>query len=355
MIIRLFLLFSILSTLSFANNTWENTLPKADKFDWIQTTSGEWLKGEIKGMYDRELEFDSDEFGIQTIDWEDVKQLISRSLTSLNVEKRGILVGQLYVHNSVIVLSTDEENIELQKEQVISLTNGANEENSYWSGKLSLGITLSSGNTDRTEFTAMFDTKRQTAKSRFQVNYIGNYSKTNKIETENNQRLSSSIDIFQTRRFFWRPAFVEYYQDTFQNIEGKYTYGAGAGYDIYASKRTHWTIFAGPAYQSTTFDNVPDTDDKTVTTPAFILTSDYDIELTKSIDFIIKYQAYFVDKDSGSYVQHALASLETELINDFDLDLSFIWDRVEDPARNSDGSLPDKDDYKSILSVAYSF
>jgi len=36
-------------------------VPPADKFDWIQLKSGEWLKGRIKAMQDRELEFDSEE------------------------------------------------------------------------------------------------------------------------------------------------------------------------------------------------------------------------------------------------------------------------------------------------------
>lgn len=353
------LFFLLLLTTLYSNEAWENALPTADKYDWVQTSSGEWLKGEIKGMYDEKLEFDSKEFDIQTIDWEDIKQLISRSSTSLNVEGRGTLVGQLYVHDGIIVLTTDKESIELQRKSIISFTNGKDVESSYWSGKVSLGITLSSGNTDKTEYTAKFRTQRQTADTRFKVDYLGNYSKTNEIETENNQRLSSSLDIFQTRRFFWRPAFLEYYKDTFQNIDNKYTYGAGAGYDIFASKKTNWTVFAGPAYQSTSFINVSPSDEETVTTPTFILTSDYDIELTRNMDFIMKYQAYFVNKSSGTYVHHAIATLETELINDFDLDLTLVWDRIQDPTDGLDEFglpfTPERDDYKTILSVAYSF
>lgn len=39
------------------------------EFDWVQLSSDEWLKGDIVAMYDEELEFDSEELGIQTIDW----------------------------------------------------------------------------------------------------------------------------------------------------------------------------------------------------------------------------------------------------------------------------------------------
>ena len=44
-------------------------------FDWIELTSGEWLKGEIKSMQNDKLEFDSDKLGLLTLDWEDVRQV----------------------------------------------------------------------------------------------------------------------------------------------------------------------------------------------------------------------------------------------------------------------------------------
>ena len=36
-------------------------VPPEDGFDWIQLKSGEWLKGEFKGMQERQLDFDSSE------------------------------------------------------------------------------------------------------------------------------------------------------------------------------------------------------------------------------------------------------------------------------------------------------
>ena len=46
-------------------------IPSAEKYDWIQLTSNEWLKGEIKGMYKDSLEFDSDKLDLLEIDWDD--------------------------------------------------------------------------------------------------------------------------------------------------------------------------------------------------------------------------------------------------------------------------------------------
>lgn len=36
-------------------------------FDWIQLTNGEWLKGDLKVLYNDSLEFDSDELDLLSV------------------------------------------------------------------------------------------------------------------------------------------------------------------------------------------------------------------------------------------------------------------------------------------------
>ena len=43
---------------------WEPPPPMPDKFDWVQLKSGEWLKGEIKVMYEGSIEFESEELDL---------------------------------------------------------------------------------------------------------------------------------------------------------------------------------------------------------------------------------------------------------------------------------------------------
>ncbi len=52
---------------------WHPQSEFAGKFDWIQMTSGEWVKGKIIVMYDGDLEFDSDEFDTLILDWNKIK------------------------------------------------------------------------------------------------------------------------------------------------------------------------------------------------------------------------------------------------------------------------------------------
>ena len=55
--------------------TWEQLTPSASRFDWIQLTSDEWLKGDLESLYDGKVEFDSDELDLLVLDWEDVKKV----------------------------------------------------------------------------------------------------------------------------------------------------------------------------------------------------------------------------------------------------------------------------------------
>ena len=57
--------------------SWGEMSPTPVKYDWVQTKSGEWFKGEIKAMYDDKLEFDSDEIGVHTFKFKDINQIKS--------------------------------------------------------------------------------------------------------------------------------------------------------------------------------------------------------------------------------------------------------------------------------------
>ena len=50
-----------------------------DGSDWVQLKSGEWLRGEIKYVQNKEVEFDSDELDQQTLKLKDVRRFIRRT------------------------------------------------------------------------------------------------------------------------------------------------------------------------------------------------------------------------------------------------------------------------------------
>ena len=235
------------------NQPWEPPVPQPDKFDWIQLISGEWLKGEIKVLYEQELEFDSDELGLQVFDWEDVKQILSPRLFSIRFEGPIIVNGNLQVNEDKIVVTAGEERQEFERSQLVAIASGAPKEMDRWSIKLSLGLNFASGNTEQTQYSSKGNAKRQTSKTRFVADYLGNFTETDGDTTINNQRLRSYFDYFMSRKYFLRPFFGEYFRDPLKNIDYRATLGAGMGYHILDTAKTTWDVSGGLAYEKTRF------------------------------------------------------------------------------------------------------
>jgi hypothetical protein len=62
-----------------------------------------------------------------------------------------------------------------------------------------------------------------------------------------------------------------------------------------------------------------------------------------------------VKPDSGRYTHHFLTGLSFDSIGPLDFDISFVWDRVQEPRPESSGAIPKKDDYRLILGLKFDF
>lgn len=334
--------------------------PDAIKYDWVQLTSGEWLRGELKSMYNKKLEFDSDKLDLLSIDWEDVKYLQSFHPGNVKIENHGSITGTLTISNKKITVKNKQETIEFKRDDIISFSPAGDREIDFWSLKFTLGMNLKSGNTEQIDFNTKLNAKRRTADSRFVLDYIGNISKTNAIsgnleETINNHRLSGALDIYVTRYFFYNPVNIEFYLDPFQNIDVRTTIGAGLGYTFIDTSKTEWSLSAGPAFISTKYISVQAGDDIRVDSGSLTISTDFETELTKTIDFIYKYNIALAEKKSGGYSHHMIATIESEISKDLDFDVSLVWDRITYPTINDSGFEPEQDDFQLLLGMSYSF
>jgi len=334
---------------------WETSKPTVIDFDWIQLVSGEWLKGEIKGMYKEKLEFDSDKLDLLTLDWEDVRYVETHIPGRVFIEGHGRVLGFIEINQTKVIITNGDDIKEFDRSQLVSFITGGEEELDFWSAKLTLGLIVRSGNTDQIDYNAKAHIKRQTSFSRFIADYIGNISNTSDVETINNHRLTATTDRFKTRRFFFRPLFGEYFIDKFTNIDSRLTVGTGVGYTIIDTKRTDWDIAGGPGYQATRFVSVQPGENIKETTPALVVGTDYEIELTKKLDFIYSYNITWVDKASGGYTHHMVTTFESEITRLFDFDISFVWDHISKPTPEEDGTVPFPDDYRLTVGITYEY
>ena len=348
------LLLAQTSTESETRKAWESALPPTDKFDWVQTTSGEWLKGELKQLYSGSLEFDSDEFDLQTLDWDDVAQVRAHGTKRISIDTPEgpiTVIGEIVITRDKVIVDTVEGTKEFDRSQLISVTPGATSEWDNWSAKIDLGLNFTRGNSDQTEYSMKLNVKRLTPDNRFVVDYLGNITTSNNVKSVNNHRLSGFFDIFAAKEYFWRPVLFEYFRDPFQNIDYRTTIGAGGGYHIIDTPKTTWNVSGALGYRATRFVSVQPGDSQKVTTPALIGSTFYDTALTKTIDFNTRYNFSIVNQESGTYTHHAIATVEIELTSILDFDISFVWDRTQDPQTRADGTVPKQDDFQLLFTL----
>jgi hypothetical protein len=336
-------------------------------FDWIQLTSGEWLKGDLKVLYADSLEFDSDELDLLKFDWADVHQVITHEPQSIRIENpeaqnsrvwnmgglADTVKGILHIEGDRVIIHTDEGTKEFDRSYLVSIAPGTERELDYWSAQLTLSLDVSQGNSEQLNYSTYAEVKRRTALSRFFADYRGIYATTYGTVTANSQRASSYYDIFSTRQFFWRPVIIDYFRDTFANIDHRTSLGAGLGYTLIDTAKTEWIVSPGIAYQGTRYDSVEPGEDEFVSTPAFLFSTQLDTDITKTIDFIVKYNFNVVNKESGTYSHNASAALEFELTSHLDFDLSVVWDRIQDPQPDSEGIVPEQDDFYFFFGISF--
>ena len=329
--------------------------PPMDEYDWIQLTSDEWIKGELLSLFDEELRFDSDHFGVIEIDWEDVRVFRSKSVYGVSVQGIGSIDGRLIITKEKVVVVNGTEQTEFARYQLVAITPAAERELDRWSGDLSLGFNVRSGNADIVEFNSMIGIERRTPRSRLLADYLGNFNETDGEEIANNHRVNVSFDRFSGGRLFWRPFIGQYYRDTFQNIKGQGSVETGVGYELVDTPRTDWEISGSLGFNFINFDSVEEGQDSENASPVLSFSTDYEFEVTSWMDYLLEIQMSFLDEDSGQYQHHILTTLSTDLIGDLDLDVSFVWDRIQKPEPRADGSVPEKDDYRLMVSLAYEF
>ncbi len=327
-------------------------LPENDEeWDWILLDSGEVLKGEIRVMYNEKLEFDSDHFGVITIDWEDVKAIRSARRQAIRTNSREIIVGKVTMNENMVQVKADDSVRSLNRGGVVSLASGQLREINFWSFKASVGANVRRGNVEQTDFFIKSVIQRRTALTRFYWDYNGNYSTSEQLEIANNHRSNAYFDYFFSSRFFVRPLSAEYFRDPFQNIAHRQTYSAGLGYTVLDLDKVTVDFTAGPGFQQVEYVTVSEGENRIQSSFGALFTATVDWEVTDWMDFIGTYRVQFAPKDVGGISSHADSTLEVEVTDNLDLNFSIIWDRIEMPQSGEDGIEPERDDFRFVLGI----
>jgi len=327
------------------------TMPAS--WDWIQMSSEEWLKGEFIAMYDDNLEFDSDEFDMQNLDWDDIQRVRTSRTMRVGFLGDTVAIGKLHIDGDVVTVITAEGEQKFERSQVLTIAAGEPKEINFWSGKVSFGFNIRRGNSDTLEYNTSARFQRRTVKNRLNVDYLGNFNETESVEVANNHRASFGWDRFLSDRLFVNPVFAEYFRDPFQNIGHRETVGVGMGYQLVDTPKLDWEVSGGPAYQRTTYFSVEPDTPESEDTPALVVGTVLDWELNNRVDLLWEYRFQVTNDETGRYNHHFVLGFETELTSMLDFDIQWVWDRIEKPRPGEDSITPLQDDFRMVVALSF--
>lgn len=345
------------STLNEQISTNLNWLPLnigRDEADWLQLKSGEWLRGRLKYIQQKTVEFDSDELDELSLKLKNVRQIYPAEPMYAKFNDREPVFGTIVVSNNQVSV-TGPEQVSLPVDELTGITRSGIRGIRDWSGKASIGFSLQSGNRQLTTMTTSAELARRTPNTQFLLDYLGNYSQVAGVENANNQRVNGIYDVRLDRHWFIRPAQLEYYHDSIANIQLRANAGVGAGYYIFDRDGLTWLVAAGPSYQYTRFDTVEPGQADTTTTLAGVVQSSFKLDITRRLDLSLGYLGTFTSQEAGEYTHHAVATLSFEIKRHLDIDISYVWDYIQNPQVQSSGIVPKNSDYYLTVGLGVRF
>ncbi|MEA1917330.1 MAG: DUF481 domain-containing protein [Campylobacterota bacterium] len=352
--LKLFLLIAIFASLHAdekSMQTWEEMSPIAVDKDWIELNTREWLRGEFVSLYSDRVIFRSDKLKKQTFKFKDVRQLIIHDKQVINIDNRAKVVGMLKLDKNEATITTNGIDVRVNRNQIISISISSDNELDLWKFAVKLGLNLTKGNSEKTDYSSRIDLVRRGATTRFTLNYNGNYSVADSVKTTDNTHINSSFDIFKTKQFYYQPFVGSYKSDIFQNLQYRYTVGVGIGYTLIDDGTMLLQISGGPEYQELEYASVEVNEDKRQSSPLFSMSNYFSYDITSNLDISWKYQFKYMNNDAGLYTHDMLTSLSYDLTKRIDMNFDLQWNRIENPKNYQDGTIPKRDDY--ITSIKF--
>jgi putative salt-induced outer membrane protein YdiY len=328
------------------------TIEFGDTYDWLRLTSGEWLKGEINWMRDKDIEFDSDKLDVLTFSWSKVDQLHSPRINIYVFEGKIDVTGRALVTKDKVIIETADGVESYPRAELLAIVEGEPRERNFWSTRLSVGLSANAGNTNQGQLNMHWDLARRDQRTRSAIGYDGTFGYANREQNVSRHLGTVDATVYYSRRLFFSPASAQFLNDRFQNLKLRATPGAGAGVHVFDTKKVEWDLGGALGYQYIRFSSTaagvenPQND-------GFISFRTYaDFDFTDDVELKLEWLTNVVYTQIGLTNHIGRANFSVEVTDIFDLEATFKFFRTERPPPRADGTVPERNDYQIIVSLA---
>lgn len=311
--------------------------------DTIEFGDGNILHGTVTGLKKDVLVFSTEYADKIQIPTGKIKTVATEKAVTVKLVNDSILTGKLTTLESgqvAILLEPLGETVPLPWDQVKFI----NEPPGHWTGHVSLGGSVQTGNVDRASVSFAFDARRNWTHDRFQIRALHNYAEQDGNITARNTFGAIKFDHFFTDDFFSGLS-LEMLKDEFKDLNLRAIIGLGLGYRVWNIDWTSLEVEAGLTYFSEDLDMGEDEQ---------FMSGRGAITLTVQIleNLVLKdYLLYYPNLEEPK--QYRLRN-EGSLISQLGSGWSFKLTHIFDQNANAAPGIDDKDQ-QFIFSIQYAF
>jgi hypothetical protein len=326
--------------------------PGNEGFDWVLVESHEWLKGSVKAMREGDITFGSSQFGDLVFPWGKIKVLRTAGEYVLVDKGNDTHRGKVMLRDGKLVLTAEDgAETALEQGQILSVVGLSKREIENWDFAAMFGATLRQGNTESVDYSAYLRLRREDAFNRARLQYDGAFGEVAGVVNTNKHRGQANWDLFVSPVFYLTPLIGDIQFDEFQNLDVRWTAGAGAGAHVYNKSGIKLDLELAGGYTQTNYISVeagaPDRRDDGLVRPRAY----FDWKITGDIEWELDWATSIVANDVQYTFHHGETRFSVDLTDVFSLMYSVIYDRQETPVTDVDGNTPVRDDVAMALSV----
>lgn len=324
-----------------------NSLPAFP--DTLTLGNGDRLTGEIVGLKDGTLQFKTGYAGLLKVPAGKIGGLTSDEPVTVRFGAGGYATGTLVpTYGGMVQIRGLRGGLgsAVKVTEIAEIHPGQDIPRGFkWSGRVNLGATKRSGNTDTRSLHIDAAIKAESEKDRLRLEGTMNKEFSGSERTEDDFTLFAQHDHFFTKKLYFYTN-VKFARNQPQDLTLRTTLGTGAGWQVIRSARTNLSLEAGPSYVNENYETAPDND--------FVAgrwAVNFDQFIWRQLAQLFHTHEGTVDfEETGNVFIDSSTGLRFPLSDGFNLTLQADIDWDSDPAPGTSGT-----DKTYLLTVGYSW
>ncbi len=305
--------------------------------DELIMKNGDRLQGKVKSLSSGKLVFETSYAGNITINWDQVDRLTAKGPLEVFLSDETVLKGSVAVKKDGTLVFEPESGAPAQPITAADIkTISLPEPPPSWKfdARVSTGLSIESGNTNNKKFNIDGELGLTKYPNRLTLYGEANLEEADDKETANNSLLTLDYNRFLSKKWY---LFTngQYKRDRFQDLTLLGALSAGAGYQIWQSKKKNLSLKVGPSYVTERYSkpmaNFGGKDERNYA--AGFWSIDFDMWfLNRFMQFFHHDDGFLSFEDTDVWRLHTRTGVRIPLVSKLFSSLQYNYDWVNSPA-----------------------